>query len=102
MGEKEDEGSVHSERVGSRKQSIVEKEDTEDLKETDVNQLRKQSKASVHSEKVESRKHSRVSAHDLSEKDDEQEEVQDDKKVSSLSISSISHMVSSIKADTDD
>merc|ERR1711890_31495 len=57
---------------------------------------------SVHSEKIGSRKQSKASVHDQSGKEEEKEDVKDEKKASSISISSISHMVNSVKALTDD
>jgi Ca2+-dependent lipid-binding protein len=93
LSRKQSKGSIHSEKVGSRKQSrvsahgsrkqstvsvhdISEKEDTEDEKETEVTQLRKQSEASIHSEKFVSRKQSTVSIHDQAEKGDTEDEEQ--------------------------
>ena len=58
---------------------------------------------SIHSEKVESRKQSRVSAHDLSEKEDEKEDVGYENNVSShTTISTVTHMLSSVKTEVEE
>ena len=105
LSRKQSKGSIHSEKVGSRKQSRVSVHDHsdkgEDEQEIDLKQPRKQSEASVHSEKLASRKHSRVSTYDHSGKEDEKEDAEEGELPSSISISSISHMVSSVKPVSD-